>query len=105
MSGAAKTSVASTQQTMSRSANESQRHITEHSGQAGIGPGADGRYQPCRAECGLNVAVLLSRPDNTIKRHGPEVRDMALCDLVSGARQPRLCGVRLSGLEGLADGA
>jgi len=37
----------------------------EDSGQRGIGPGADGAYQPCPAECRM-TCLLLSRPDKTI---------------------------------------
>jgi hypothetical protein len=52
----------------------------------------------------MNVAVLLSRPAKTIKRHIAD-RGMWRFLTLSGNVQPRLLGIRFNGFDGFADGA
>jgi hypothetical protein len=52
----------------------------------------------------MNVAVLLSRPARTIKRHIPNPGIWRFVTLL-GNVQPRLLGIRFSGFAGFADGA
>jgi hypothetical protein len=52
----------------------------------------------------MNVAVLLSRPAKTTKRHIPDLGIWRFVTLLGNA-QLRLLGIRLSGFAGFADGA